>query len=115
MTFLLRFSVYAPNLCSDRKQFFDSFQNISYNHGDDSIYHYNIVLGDFNCILDKKIDRYPNRRTDDIGKIELQNVFTLGMIYMMHGESLNQIKNDILFKGGIQNHVLILFYVQMFM
>jgi hypothetical protein len=57
----------------------------------------------------------PNRRTDDIGKIELQNVFTLGMIYMMHGESLNQIKNDILFKGGIQNHVLILFYVQMFM
>jgi hypothetical protein len=32
---------------------------------------------------------------------------------MMHGESLTQIKNDILFKGGIQNHVLILFYVQM--
>ena len=32
------------------------------------------------------------------------------MIYMMHGESLTQIKNDILFKGGIQNHVLILFY-----
>jgi hypothetical protein len=58
------------------KQFFDSFQNISYNHEDDSIYHYNIVLGDFNCILDKKIDRYPNRRTDDIGKIELQNLIT---------------------------------------
>lgn len=48
------FNIYAPNLCSDRKQFFDSFQNISYNHEDDSIYHYNIVLGDFNCILDKK-------------------------------------------------------------
>ena len=32
---------------------------------------------------------------------------------MMHGESLTQIKNDILFKEGIQNHVLILFYVQM--
>ena len=35
------------------------------------------------------------------------------MIYMMHGESLTQIKNDILFRGGIQNQVLILFYVQM--
>jgi exonuclease III len=46
-------NIYAPNLCSDRKQFFDSFENISYNHDDDSIYHYNIVLGDFNCILNK--------------------------------------------------------------
>ena len=106
------FNIYAPNLCSDRKQFFDSFQNISYNHEDDSIYHYNIVLGDFNCILDRKIDRYPNRRTDEIGKIELQ-ILLLGMIYMMHGESFTQIKNDILFKEGMQNHVLILFYVQM--
>jgi hypothetical protein len=35
------------------------------------------------------------------------------MIYMMHGESLTKIKTDIIFKGGIQNHVLILFYVQM--
>ena len=75
------FNIYAPNLCSDRKQFFDSFQNISYNHEDDSIYHYNIVLGDFNCILDKKIDRYPNRRTDDIGKIELQNIITRYDLY----------------------------------
>ena len=75
------FNIYAPNLCSDRKQFFDSFQNISYNHEDDSIYHYNNVLGDFNCILDKKIDRYPNRRTDDIGKIELQNLITRYDLY----------------------------------
>jgi hypothetical protein len=41
------FNIYAPNLCSDRKQFIDSFQNISYSHEDDSIYHYNIVLRDF--------------------------------------------------------------------
>ena len=75
------FNIYAPNLCSDRKQFFDSFQNISYNHEDDSIYHYNIVLGDFNCILDEKIDRYPNRRTDNIGKIELQNLITRYDLY----------------------------------
>ena len=75
------FSIYAPNLCSDRKQFFDSFQNISYHHEDNSTYHYNIVLGDFNCILDKKIDRYPNRRTDDIGKIELQNFITRYDLY----------------------------------
>ena len=75
------FNIYAPNLCSDRKQFFVSFQNISYNHEDDSIYHYNIVLGDFNCILDKKIDIYPNRRTDDIGKIELQNLITRYDLY----------------------------------
>ena len=69
-------NIYAPNLYSYRKQFFDSFQNISYNHEDDSIYHYNIVVGDFNSILDKKIYRYPNRRTDDIGKIELQHRIT---------------------------------------
>ena len=75
------FNIYAPDLCSDRKQFFDSFQNISYNHEDDSIYHYNIGLGDFNCILDKKIHRYHNRRTDDIGKIELQNLITRYDLY----------------------------------
>jgi hypothetical protein len=31
---------------------------------------------------------------------------------MMQGESIIQTKNGILFKGGIQNHVLVLFYVQ---
>jgi hypothetical protein len=50
----LIFNIYALNICSDRKQFVDSFQNISYNHEDDSIDHYNIVLCDFNCILDRK-------------------------------------------------------------
>jgi exonuclease III len=50
----LIFNIYALNICSDRKQFVDSFQNISYNHEDDSIDHYNIVLWDFNCILDNK-------------------------------------------------------------
>ena len=84
----------------------DSFQSITNNHEDDSIYHYNIVLGDFNCILNKKVDKYPTRRTDDIGKTELQNLST-SMIYMMHRESLTQIKKRYSF------HVLILFYVQM--
>jgi exonuclease III len=74
-------NIYAPNLYSDGKQFFDSFQNISYNHEDDGIYHYNIVLGDFISILDKKIYRYPNRRTDDIGKIELQHLITRYDLY----------------------------------
>jgi exonuclease III len=34
------FNIYAPNLCSDRKQFFDSFQNISYNHEDGKEYRF---------------------------------------------------------------------------
>ena len=61
--------------------FWDSFQSITNNHEDDSIYHYNIVLGDFNCILNKKVDRYQTQRTDNIGKIELQNLSTRYDLY----------------------------------
>ncbi|CAC5423972.1 unnamed protein product [Mytilus coruscus] len=39
---------------------------------DDSVDHYNILVGDFNCTLDKKtIDRNPSHSRDDIGTKEL--------------------------------------------
>ena len=31
-----------------------------------------ILTGDFNCVLDKEIDRYPSRNYDDTGGKELK-------------------------------------------
>ena len=33
-----------------------------------------ILTGDFNCVLDKEIDRYPYRNYDDTGAKELKTI-----------------------------------------
>jgi exonuclease III len=35
-----------------------------------------ILTGDFNCVLDKEIDRYPSRNYDDTGGRELKTIMT---------------------------------------
>ena len=65
-------NVYAPNNGLERKQFFESFHNLMGNFGDDSVDHYNIIVGDFNCALDKRLDRSPAHKSDDIGAKELK-------------------------------------------
>jgi hypothetical protein len=35
-----------------------------------------ILTGDFNCVLDKEIDRYPSRNYDDTGGKELKTIMT---------------------------------------
>ena len=42
------------------------------NQIDDSSQHYEIILGDFNCVLDKKLDRCPPHRTEDNGLNEFK-------------------------------------------
>jgi hypothetical protein len=34
------------------------------------------LTGDFNCVLDKEIDRYPSRNYDDTGGKELKTIMT---------------------------------------
>ena len=53
-TALFHFSnIYAPNITIDREKRFDSLLNSIGNHNDDSLQHYELFLGDFNCVLDK--------------------------------------------------------------
>ena len=35
-----------------------------------------ILTGDFKCVLDKEIDRYPSRNDDDMGGKELKTIMT---------------------------------------
>ena len=35
-----------------------------------------ILIGDFNCVLDKEIDRYSSRNYDDMGAKELKTIMT---------------------------------------
>jgi hypothetical protein len=35
-----------------------------------------ILTGDFKCVLDKEIDRYPSRNDDDTGGKELKTIMT---------------------------------------
>ncbi|CAC5383636.1 E3.1.11.2 [Mytilus coruscus] len=64
-------NIYANNSGIERKQLFESFHNFFGNFTDDSVDHYNILVGDFNCTLDKTIDRNPSHSLDDIGTKEL--------------------------------------------
>ena len=51
---------------------FDSLLNSIGNHNDDSLQHYEIILGDFHCVLDKQLDACPPHRTDDNGLNEFK-------------------------------------------
>jgi len=47
-------NIYASNIPIDRKKKrFDSLLNSIGNHNDDSLQHYELFLGDFNCVLDR--------------------------------------------------------------
>lgn len=71
-------NVYVPNIPSDRKRFLEEL-NID---NDENIL--NLVVGDFNCTLNKNLDRKPIPLRDDIGKNEFENFiqkFDLNDIY----------------------------------
>ncbi|CAC5390076.1 unnamed protein product [Mytilus coruscus] len=43
-------------------------------YDDDSVEHFSVLLGDFNCTLDKKLDRVPSHQNNDFGTTELKNL-----------------------------------------
>lgn len=55
-----------------KKKLFESLQKSIGNQNDDSLQHYEIILGDFNCVLDKTIDKCPPHRTEDSGLNEFK-------------------------------------------
>ena len=68
-------NVYAHNNSIDKKNFFTSLSNQRDNNiFDDSVEHYYIHLGDFNCAMEKRIDRSPSHQNDDLGVIELKQL-----------------------------------------
>ncbi|CAC5413899.1 E3.1.11.2 [Mytilus coruscus] len=66
--------LYTPNTGSDRKHFFENLKNLNDLYADDSTDHYNVFLGDFNCALDRKLDRAPSHQNEDTGLKELKSL-----------------------------------------
>ena len=56
-------NVYCPNDSGVRKTFIRDITEKMH-----------ILTGDFNCVLDKEIDRYPSRNYDDTGAKELKTI-----------------------------------------
>ena len=63
--------IYSPNDGIDRKLFFKSllFEESKYE-----IYIYNVICGDYNCVLDKNINRDSIHSRDDAGLSELRSI-----------------------------------------
>ena len=49
-----------------------------------------ILTGDFNCVLDKEIDRYPSRNYDDMGGKELKTIMTKNNLTDIWREQIRQ-------------------------
>lgn len=64
-------NIYAPNDGVDRKLYFDSLR--IRNERDDE---YCCILGDFNCTLDKNMDRNPTPQRNDIGTDQVKNIIS---------------------------------------
>ena len=60
--------IYTPNDGETRKRFFES---LVFNDNENC---YNLVCGDFNCVLNRKSDRHPNRTTDDVGTSQIKAI-----------------------------------------
>ncbi|CAC5412131.1 E3.1.11.2 [Mytilus coruscus] len=67
-------NLYTPNNGSDRKHFFENVKNLNDLYADDSTDHYNVFLGDFNCALDRRLDRAPSHQNEDTGLKELKSL-----------------------------------------
>ena len=65
------FNIYAHNLAKERIAFFTKLNNIfeQVNHESDII-----ACGDFNCVLNKSIDRRPRQEHEDGGNRELISI-----------------------------------------
>ncbi|CAC5420630.1 unnamed protein product [Mytilus coruscus] len=61
------FNVYAPNNGIERKNFFNK---LIINNENDVV---NYVMGDFNCCLNRKLDRKHMPKCEDVGNHELKN------------------------------------------
>ena len=67
----IKMPTYSPNDGTDRKLFFKS---LLFEESEDENYIYNFICGDYNCALDKNIDRHPIHARDDVGLSELCSI-----------------------------------------
>lgn len=61
-------NIYTPNAAKDKVAFLTWLKNYINKKNEQNL----IVLGDFNCTLDKSVDRYPINQNEDIGNIQLK-------------------------------------------
>ena len=86
------FNIYAPNLAQERIAFFTKLNSIfeQVNHESDII-----ACGDFNCVLNKSIDRRPRQEHEDGGNRELISIIVKTLHLKTYGGLKIQIPSDI--------------------
>ena len=59
-------NIYPPNNGKERKSFFNAINDTLFKYTDDSDKNYSLILDDFNCAIQKNLDRNPPQQLDDI-------------------------------------------------
>jgi exonuclease III len=91
-------NIYCPNNNAERKQLILSIDRYMYLDIDGPTY--NILNGDFNCVLDKKkLDRLPSRSYDQQGTTELRDLILKCNLTDI-GRDQNQIIKKYTFQRG---------------
>ena len=65
-------NIYAPNNGRESKSFFNAINDPLFEYTDDSDKNYSLILGDFNCTIQKDLDRNPPQQLADISVREYQ-------------------------------------------
>lgn len=68
-------NLYTPSVGSERKLFLKKLNLSQYKFKSENKRNHHMICGDFNC-APKKLDRFPQRNTDDIGTNELNEFIT---------------------------------------
>ena len=67
-------NIYASNNGKERKSFFNAINDTLFKYTDDSDNNYSLILGDFNCAIQKNLDRNPPQQLYDISVREFQSM-----------------------------------------
>ena len=96
-------NVYCPNDSGVRKTF---IRDIDPYVTDGSLTEkMHILTGDFNCVLDKEIDRYPSRNYDDTGGKELKTIMTKNNLINIWREKNPSVKKYTFRRGNSKSRI----------
>ena len=78
--------MYAPNNGRERKSFFNAINDPLFEYTDDYDKNYSLILGDFNCAIQKNLDRNHPQQLADISVREFQSMLHRNDLFDMWRE-----------------------------
>ena len=105
-------NIYAPNNGKERKSFFNAINDTLFKYTDDSDKNYSLILGDFNCAIQKNLDRNPPQQLDDISVREFQSMLHRNDLFDVWRKLNPETKRyTVLLNAVNRNQESIIFYV----